>query len=136
MPNFYIEIITPERKFFSGNISSLIVKTTDGEMGILKGHTPMVVAIQTGIIKIKQDGEWIEAILTEGFVEITNDKTLIFVDAAEWPHEIDENRATYAKMRAENRLKKHPNDLEYIRSNAAYIRANERLKLIKKHPKL
>ena len=76
MPNFYIEIITPERKFFSGNISSLIVKTTDGEMGILKGHTNSC-CHSNKIIKIKQDGEWIEAILTEGFVEITNDKTLI-----------------------------------------------------------
>ena len=51
---FYLEILTPEKKFFWGDVESIIVKTPTGEMGVLKGHVPMVVVIDIGTIKIKR----------------------------------------------------------------------------------
>jgi F-type H+-transporting ATPase subunit epsilon len=130
--SFYVEIMTPERSFFTGEIENLIVKTPEGEMGILTNHTPMVVSVSIGTIKIKQDNEWIEAVLSEGFMEIKNEKTIILVDTAEWPHEIDINRANEAKQRAEERLQRQLSYQEYLSSKSAIARAMERLKIAKK----
>lgn len=134
-PAFYAEIVTPQRVFFSGYVEMLILKTPQGEMGILKDHIPMVVVVDVGPVRIKKDGEWLEAVLTEGFMEITHEKVVILVDTAEWPHEIDANRALAAKQRAEERLQRQLSQIEYIRSKAAMARAMARLKVAKKNMK-
>jgi F-type H+-transporting ATPase subunit epsilon len=128
---FKIEIATPDRRFFSGDVEMIILKTLDGEMGILKDHAPTVVAVDIGPIKILQDGQWLEAFLSEGFMEITKEKTVILCDTAEWPNEIDVNRAKAAKERAEERLQRQLSQLEYIRSRTALARAMGRLKVTK-----
>jgi F-type H+-transporting ATPase subunit epsilon len=129
---FELEIVTPERKFFSGQIETIVLKTPDGEMGILAGHTPMVVAVSIGPIRIKQNGEWLDAVLNEGFMEIKQDKTVILTDSAEWPDEIDVNRAKAAQERAQERLQRQLSQAEYIRSQAALTRALARLKVGKR----
>jgi F-type H+-transporting ATPase subunit epsilon len=126
---FKLEIVTPERKFFSDNAEELIVKTPDGEIGILSGHIPMVVAVAIGPIRIKKNGEWLEAFLSEGFMEILQDKTIVLADTAEWPNEIDVNRAKAAEERARERLQSQLSRVEYIRSQAALQRALSRLKV-------
>lgn len=126
---FYVEILTPERKFFWGDVETIIVKTPTGEMGILKGHIPTVVVIDIGLIKIKKDGKWFEAVLSEGFMEVKQEQAIILVDAAEWPDEIDINRAKAAKARAEERLQRQRSQTEYVQSKAALARAMARLKV-------
>ncbi len=128
---FLLEIVTPERKFFSGEVEMVVLKTTDGEMGILKDHTPMVVAVSIGPVRIQKDGEWLEAVLSEGFMEISQNKNIILVDTAEWPNEIDINRAKAAKERAEERLQRQLSHAEYIRSRTALARAMARIKVVK-----
>ncbi len=129
--NFYLEIVTPERKFFSDEVEMVILRTPEGEMGILEGHVPMVVAVDIGPVKIKKNGEWQEAVLTEGFMEVKQDKTIILTDTAEWPSEIDVNRAKAAKQRAEERLQRQISQIEYSRSKAALSRALARLRVAK-----
>jgi len=68
-------------------------------------------------------------------MEITNEKVVLLTDAAEWPNEIDVNRAERAKQRAEERLLSKVSEEEYIRTKAAITRAAERLKLSTKHKK-
>ncbi len=129
--NFYLEIVTPERKFFSDEVEMVILRTPEGEMGILEGHVPMVVAVDIGPVKIKKNGEWQEAVLTEGFMEVKQNKTIILTDTAEWPSEIDVNRAKAAKQRAEERLQRQISQIEYSRSKAALSRALARLRVAK-----
>ena len=126
---FYLEIVTPDRSFFSGDAEMLIVKTPEGEMGVLPGHIPMVVAIAIGPIRIKKDGEWLEAFLSEGFMEVKQGNTIVLADTAEWPNEIDINRARAAEERAHERLQSQLSRVEYIRSQAALQRAVSRLKV-------
>ena len=126
---FYLEIVTPDRSFFSGDVEMLIVKTPEGEMGVLGGHIPMVVAIAIGPIRIKKDGEWLEAFLSEGFMEVKQENTIVLADTAEWPNEIDINRARAAEERAHERLQSQLSRVEYIRSQAALQRAVSRLKV-------
>ena len=128
---FYLEIVTPDRKFFSGDVEMLIVKTPEGEVGILAGHIPMVLAIAIGPMRIKKDDDWLEAFLSEGFMEIKQDKTIVLSDTAEWPDEIDKNRALAAEERARERLQRQLSQIEYIRSQAALTRALSRLKVKK-----
>lgn len=128
-PTFKLEIVTPERVFFSENVEMVVVKTPQGEMGILAGHIPLVTVVAVGTSRIKkEDGEWVDAVLTEGFLEVKQEKTIIFTDTAEWPDEIDANRADAARIRAEERLMIKQSDVEYYRSQAALSRAMTRLK--------
>lgn len=128
-PTFKLEIVTPERVFFSEDVEMVVVKTPQGEIGILAGHIPLVVAVAVGNGRIKKEnGEWVEAVLTEGFMEVKQDKTIIFTDTAEWPYEIDANRAEAARKRAEERLAIKQSEIEYVRSQAALTRAMTRLK--------
>lgn len=129
MSTFHLEVVTPERKFFEGEAETVIVTTPEGEMGILKDHEPAVVAVETGIIKILADGKWQEAVVSQGFMEVTHKHTIAFVDTAEWPHEVDVNRAKAAKERAEERLQQQLALVEHLRSQAALARALARLKI-------
>lgn len=129
---FLLEIVTPERVFFTGQVEMVVLKTPQGELGILAGHMPLVCAVDVGTTRIKKDsGEWVEAVLNEGFMQVTQEKAVIFTDTAEWPEEIDENRAQLARQRAEERLSQRNSHVEYARSQAALARAVARLKVKK-----
>ncbi len=130
---FNLEIVTPERSFFSDEVEMVILKTPHGEMGIMKGHTPMVAAVAVGSIRIKKGDEWLEAVLTEGFMEVKQDKTIILTDTAEWPNEIDVNRARAAKERAEERMHRQLSRSEHLSSQAALARALVRLRVTKEN---
>lgn len=124
---FQLEILTPERPFFNGQVQSLVLPAMDGEFGVLADHEPVVTAIEPGEARFKVDGVWQYAVVTQGFAEITPDSTVVLVATAERPEEIDEARARRAKERAEERLRQHESKREYFRSKAALARATARL---------
>ena len=132
---FTLEILTPEKSFFKSEVESIIVNTLTGQMGVLKNHVPMVVAISIGEVRIKtSNGSWVQAVLSEGFMEITDsNEVVILVDTAEWPHEIDVNRAMEAQRRAKEKMEKADSLKEYTRGKAAMLRAIERLKAVRKN---
>jgi F-type H+-transporting ATPase subunit epsilon len=82
-----LEIVTPTKMFFSGDVEALIITTPEGKIGVMSKHMPLVTVVSIGGIRIKIDGEWREAAVSEGFVKIEHDRTIIFVDTAEWPEE-------------------------------------------------
>lgn len=128
---FFLEIVTPDRKFFSGDVEMVVIRTPEGEIGVLKDHMPMVVAVAIGPLKIKRDSDWLEAVMSEGFMEVMQDKVVLLVDTAEWPNEIDINRAKAAEERARERLQNQLSRIEYMQSQAALQRALTRLKVSK-----
>ena len=127
-----LDISTPEKEFFTGEIVSLIITTTEGEMGVLPGHMPMVVALDIAPVKFKTDRGWLYAVISGGFAQITGKNVDILADSAEWPEEIDVNRALEAKRRAEERLRSNINEVEYIRSQIAKRRALTRIAIADK----
>ena len=124
---FLLEIVTPERQFFTGQVESLILPASDGSYGVQAGHEPVVTAIEPGEARYKADGEWYSLVVTQGFAEIMSDYAIVLVSAAERPEDIDEARAQRAKERAEERLRQKNSRLEYIHSKAALARATARL---------
>ena len=124
---FMLEIITPEKQFFTGEVESLIIPAVDGSYGVQAGHEPIVTAIEPGEARYKVDGVWHTAVVTQGFAEIMSDYAVVLVATAERPEDIDEARAQRAKQRAEERLRQHGSRTEYIQSKAALARATARL---------
>lgn len=131
MSQFELEILTPEREFYRENVDMLVVKTTDGLRGILARHTPMITTVDVGSIRIKKEGKVYTAAVTEGLMYVTGSKVTVTVDAAEWPEEIDQNRANSAKERAEERLHMDKSKVDYYRAKAALGRALTRIQVSK-----
>ncbi|MBT3318923.1 MAG: ATP synthase F1 subunit epsilon [Clostridia bacterium] len=130
MPEKYtLEIITPERIFFRGEVQSVIIPTSDGYMSIQKMHEPMVATIVVGDMKLQIDGEWKQCTTTDGFVEVRPDETIIFSQAVEWPEEIDLRRAQEARERAEEQLRQKKSHQEYMQNQIALARAMVRLRV-------
>ena len=98
-------------------------------MGVMYGHIPTVTAIQTGYVKVHYtDGiEYIA--VSDGFVEIRQEKTSIIVQTAEKAEDIDVRRAESAKERAESHLNNNDEDTDINRAKRALERAENRLKV-------
>lgn len=128
MAGFMLEIVTPDRKFFEEEVDMVIVRGVAGDLGILRGHTPLVTSLDIGKIKIKQAGDTRIAAIAGGYIEVTRDKTTIISDAAEWPEEIDIERAEEAKHRAEERLQRRDN-IDVARAEIALRKAVNRIKV-------
>ena len=127
---FQVEIITPDRIFFKGEANFLEFNTTSGEIGVYKNHIPMTTVLAPGIITI-HDGNGIRnAAIHAGFAEILNDKVILLAEVAEWPDEIDSNRAKEAEVRARRRIEEG-SGIDMNRAELALKRALIRQSLIK-----
>lgn len=128
MTPFRCAILTPYRLLFSASVESVTFATADGEMEILAGHEPVVVPVRIGEVRLRgAEGRRVAAV-SEGFASVRPDRVELFVDAAEWPAEIDRERAARSLERAEERLKEVtlPWELERARSSAERARARLR----------
>lgn len=128
---FKLQIITPERRFYEGDASMVELSTTEGDIGVYRNHIPLTAIIAPGVLKIHEEGGVKEAALISGFIEILPEKITIMAEVAEWPDEIDANRAEEARIRAERRLKEQSGEVDTMRAELALQRALVRLSLRK-----
>ena len=126
---FRLNILTPEREFYDKDVEAVTVTAPDGLVTILADHTPLIMPVSSGIIRIKKDSVWEESSNTEGFLEVTPESVLIFVQACEHPDEIDIHRAEEARDRAEERLKEKHSEQEYELISRARDRAIARIRV-------
>ncbi|MGI6175749.1 MAG: ATP synthase F1 subunit epsilon [Christensenellales bacterium] len=129
MNTFQLDIMTPEQQFFTGAVEALTVDASDGELTVLAGHAPLVASLSVGNIRLKQNGEWKEAFSSEGFVEVQKQGVVVYVQACEWPENIDVVRARESKRRAEERIRQHRSMHEYKGTQIALARAMARLRV-------
>lgn len=132
MAVFKLEMFTPKKQFFSGNVESVVFNSIDGEIGILPGHYPMTAAVAPGEIKIKVDGEWKSAFNSEGFIEVRPDEVLIFSHSCEWPEDIDEARARAEYERETEQLRNAESLMEHRSAEIALRRITAMLSVKKK----
>ena len=130
---FHLEIIATDRVFFSGEVEHLVITAIDGLLGIMAGHEPLVTCLPTGELKYLVDGEWKYAAISEGFIQVMPDSSIILAETCELPEEIDIKRAQEARERAEERLRQKHSIREYYETQAALNRAMNRLKISQKH---
>ena len=128
---FTLKIITPDRVFYEGEVSMVEFNTTEGEIGVLKGHIPLTVIVSPGILTITEAEGTKEAALHAGFAEILQDQLVIMAEIIEWPSEIDENRAQSALERAKKRLESRTPQTDIARAETALQRALARINVLK-----
>jgi len=127
--NFQVEIITPERVFYTGEASMIEFTSIEGDMGVYKHHIPLTTVLAPGIVTITEDDGQKKAAVHAGFAEILWEKVTLLAEIAEWPDEIDPDRAERAKKRAEERLAAKAEDLDIVRAELALKRALVRISL-------
>jgi F-type H+-transporting ATPase subunit epsilon len=135
--SFKLQIVTPERLFYEGDAEMVIVRTMSGDEGFMAGHAWACKLLNVGEIWIQEKGqkEFRIAAGAQGFIDVKGEIT-VFVDAAEWPGDIDLSRAQNEKERAEAILntRKGPtqdDDEEYKQAKVSLNKALNRLKVAK-----
>jgi len=123
----HLEIVTPEKQLYSGDVDEVTVPSNVGYLGILPGHAPLLGELGIGEISYKtgERGEFL--FCSWGFVEVLPDRVIILAQTAEKASEIDINRAEQAKVRAEKRLASKDPNTDFVRAQLAAIRAMSRL---------
>lgn len=127
MSTFHLEIVTPDRLFFSEEVETVIVRGIEGDLAILKGRAPITTPLKIGMVRIFQDGEEKVAAVVDGYISVVDNKATVVTEAAEWPGEIDVERAQAAKGRAETLLKDRKDNVDVARAELALQRALNRL---------
>jgi F-type H+-transporting ATPase subunit epsilon len=111
----------------------VVAPGTEGQFGILPGHTHFLSGIVPGELRYTSGSESECLAVTTGFAEVSDDKVSIVVDAAETAGDIDPERARSAVERARERLARaQDEDVDFLRAEAALKRAIARLKVVEK----
>jgi F-type H+-transporting ATPase subunit epsilon len=130
LSTFLLEIVTPERKVYAEDVNMVVVKGAEGELGILPNHIPLVTPLRISAAKIKQGSKETIVAVQGGFLEVRKDKVVLLAESAEFPTDIDVERAQAAKTRAEQRLTSARKDeVDFRRAEMALQRAMNRLEV-------
>ena len=124
---FELKIIKPDGMFFEGEGEFLEFTSVEGQMGVYKNHIPLTTILEPCVVKIHANGEKKKAAVLGGFIEIQKERISILAEDANWPEEIDVERAKAAKQRAEERLSKRESGTDIVRAEAALKRAMARI---------
>ena len=129
---FKIAIITPERVFYEGDASMVEFNTVEGEIGVLPQHIPLTTVIAPGICTISEAEGKKTAAIHAGLAQILPDKVTLLAEIAEWPEEIDLERARSAEDRARERLAAKTEGLDVLRAEVALKKALVRQDILAK----
>ena len=123
MAEMAVELVAVERKVWSGTATSVFARTTEGELGVLPGHVPLLgELVDGGVVTIETtDGEKVTAAVHGGFLSVTGERVSVLAETAELAEEIDVSRARSALERVES-------DSEDEEAEAARARAEARLR--------
>ncbi len=134
MAELNIEIITPNKVVFKGEIISVTVPGVKGRFQILKNHAPLVSIFEIGKIEVVTPDKNSSFYATGGgTIEVLNNNVLILADSLELAGDIDVERAESAKQRAKERIEKREEGTDFERAEKALKRAVNRLNTVEKH---
>lgn len=100
----HVELVSADRLLWSGEATSLLARTLDGDIGILPGHAPVMSLLADGVVEIDTDTKetWVAAV-DSGFLSVAGDRVSILAESAVMSHDIDLERAKndLARVKAE-----------------------------------
>lgn len=134
-----VKIVTPEKIILHDFYDEAIIPTTSGTIGVLPNHAPLVSILQAGEIRLKKNTDETLLSISGGFIEVRPHSSLIILaETAEKAEHIDLERATAARLRAEEMLKEKEklSDQEYAAVQAAIEKETARIKVGKKYRNL
>ncbi|HIU25494.1 MAG TPA: F0F1 ATP synthase subunit epsilon [Candidatus Copromorpha excrementigallinarum] len=130
-----LEIMTPSKMFYRGDVELVIVRTLEGDEGFMYGHSWACKLLDIGGLWLQEKGaprgDFRVAAVAGGFIDV-KDSIVIYTDAVEWKEDIDMERALSEKAKAEDWLRKNeesgdPNDV--IKAKIAILKAITRSKV-------
>ena len=133
MAKLRIEIVTAERTVLEAEADMVVAPGSEGQLGLLPSHGPLLTALEPGEIRLKDDGRDTSSFsIAGGFLEIRDDKVTVLADSAERADEIDVERAEEAVKRAQERIAVRSQDLDLERALASLRRANVRVRVARR----
>ena len=129
MATLKLEIVTPEAQSYSEDVEMVTLPASEGEMGVLPQHVPLVTQIVPGEVIVRKGGQEYFLAVGEGFVEITAERVAIMTDMAIAAENIDAAQAEEARRRAEARLAEKLDDAEAASVSASLAHSLAQLKV-------
>ena len=130
MPDFQLDIVTPQRTVYSGAVESLRAPGSEGGFGVLARHLPMLGALQVGPVYFVEEGGTARLMaISGGFAEVQRDHVTLLAETAEFSDGIDVERARAARDRAQEHLGNKSDEIDAARAAAALTRALNRLRV-------
>ena len=130
---FKLEIISPRKVVFSGDVMSFSAPGVVGAFQVLYNHAPMISAINIGEVKLRNlQGAEKKYATSGGFVEVFKNQVTLLAETVESQEDIDRARAESARDRASKRLAERQPDIDLERARAALARALNRLRIVEK----
>nr|YP_009541857.1 ATP synthase CF1 epsilon subunit [Neogoniolithon spectabile]AYR06066.1 ATP synthase CF1 epsilon subunit [Neogoniolithon spectabile] len=125
-----IRVIAPDRMVWNAEAEEVVLPSSTGQLGILKGHIPLLTALDIGVMRVRINKDWIPIVLLGGFAEVENDKITILVNGAEEVSEINFQEAKKNLETATSILKTAENNKEKIEATQQIRKARARLQAI------
>ncbi len=130
---FSLNFVTPEKQLLRAlPVESVILPALSGEMGVLAGHTPMVVQLGFGSLRYKADGKEEEFAVLGGFAEILHTEVNVFAEGADLADEIDEEEEKQKIKHAKDSLSRKDADIDFEMAELEIKQALTRMKVKKR----
>lgn len=131
--SFHLEILTPEKAFYSGECVSLTIPISDGMLGIMAGHTPLTAAIHNGCVTYTlPDGTKTECAVSRGMVHVSESGVRLLCDYAVLPENIDEETERLNMEEAMIAMKEKQSHAEFVTTQLTLAKAFNNLKIKEK----
>ncbi|HBV76493.1 MULTISPECIES: F0F1 ATP synthase subunit epsilon [Vibrio] len=128
---FHLDIVSAEKKLFSGTVESFMVTGSEGELGIYPGHTPLLTAIKPGMVRlVKQHGHEEIIYISGGMVEVQPGIATVLADTAIRGEELDAAKAEEAKRKAEENIQNQHGDIDFAQAASDLAKAIAQLRVI------
>ena len=128
-PFINLEIVTPDRPLIKEQVDEVEIPATEGYIGVLPGHTPLLVMLEIGELWYRKGQEKFYLSIAFGFVEILPDRVTVLAQIAERPEDIDLQRAEAARQRAQELLAKPTLEMDFERARIAMMKSLIRLQV-------
>ncbi|HLI08651.1 MAG TPA: F0F1 ATP synthase subunit epsilon [Ktedonobacteraceae bacterium] len=125
-----VRIVTADRELYNGEADLVSAPGSEGQLGILPEHAPLLTTLKTGELRIRRGENEEPIFVSSGFLEVSNNNVTILADTAERAEEIDEARAEAARRRAEELLAQAQSNVERAELQGALERAITRLRIV------
>ncbi len=97
----HLSLVTPEKQLVGEDVDQVNVPGSEGDLGILLGHAPLITNLRPGPLSYEKGGATTSFIVSGGYLEVTDNRVIILAESAEFLHEVDRERAEKAKSKAE-----------------------------------
>lgn len=129
-----LEIVAPSRQVVrSEHVDEVIAPGSEGEFGVLPGHTPFLTTLKVGMLSYREGGEWHHLAVDWGYAEVGPNRVVILAEGADRASEIDISEARLAKERAEKALAEKLDKQDYEKARIELMRAMIRLQVGERH---